>query len=223
MPRGSRPVVKCPYCQTLVAVPEAFRKGVDVAKWSMAAHDYFAANAYQWRAGVETSEFFNPLTQAFVDGCYRWDARRGPRLSTTIACMANSVVSDFHCSVSCRHTVGSNAGSSWGMVFRVQNVESYFVFRMADSQHFAVAAVEAGRWRSLADWTRSGLIKPGAVNQLSVLALDNHFDLSINGQRVYELDDERGRNSGYVGLAIEMYAAGEHAVYDFQEIALRTP
>lgn len=206
-----------------MAVPEAFRRVADISNWHTVLHDSFATNANDWRVGVERSEFFEPLTQAFVDGCYRWDAQRGPRLSTTTAWARDSLVADFHCSVRCRHTAGGRTASSWGVAFRVQDLLNYFVFRMADSQYFAVAAVEAGRWRSIADWTRAGSIQSGAVNQLSVLALDNHFDLSINGRRAFEFDDERAKNSGHVGLAIEMYGAGEKTTFDFLEFDLRVP
>lgn len=194
-----------------------------MANWTTVLHDTFATNVNDWRVGVERDEFFDPLSQAFVDGCYRWDAQRGPRLSTNTAWALGSLVADFHCSASCRHTAGSRTGSSWGIAFQVQDLLNYFVFRMADSQFFAVAAVESGRWCTVADWTRAASIKPGAVNQLSVLALDYHFELLINGRRVYEFEDERAKNSGHVGLAMEMYGAGEKTTFDFVEFELRTP
>ncbi len=129
---------------------------------------------------------------------------------------------DFELHAHAKHLSGSRTGSSWGLIFRIQDNQNYYWFRITDSQLFALSVVEGGQWHTLAGWSRSAAITPYAVNQLAALASGAHFALSINGQVVAEVDDARFAR-GWVGLAIEGYTAGERTAFDFLDLRLRAP
>ncbi len=131
-------------------------------------------------------------------------------------------VSDFHLIVNSKHIIGSRTGSSWGVVFRVQDNHNCYWFRMTDSQLFAVSVVKEGQWLNIVDWTRTDTIKPNGVNQVEVIARETHFIFLINGQIVKEVDDGHF-SQGLIGLAIEGYTPGEKITFDFMDIILRAP
>ncbi len=222
LPNGAEAVVSCPYCHTTVIVPETLRQTSRGEHSGTAVFENFATNDNGWLIGTETSEFFSSLRREISDGRYRWEAQRGAAASTTTALLPGYLVGDFHLQVSAKHIVGSKTSSSWGAIFRAQDHLNYFVFRLTDNQLFTVAVVEEGEWQMLVDWTVSRAIRPYGVNQLTVLGRGAHLVLSINGEVVAELDDDRfGR--GYVGLALEGYVVGEKTVIDFLDLSLNAP
>lgn len=220
LPRGASAVIRCPYCQNSVVVPEALRH--TATPWTTSLFDGFVSNENNWQVGTEQSEFFAPLVRTMADGRYRWDAVRAKAPSTATASLAGYHVEDFHYLVNAKHISGSKIGSSWGVTFRVQNYLNFYVFRITDNQLFTAAVVKDGEWESLHQWSRSSAIRPNGVNQLAVVAHEEHFVLSINNQVVYEFDDYRF-DRGLVGLAIEVYTIGEKTIFDFLDVTLRAP
>ena len=118
--------------------------------------------------------------------------------------------------------MGNGKGSGWGLIFRIQDNQNYYSFRMTDSQSFAVSVQKDSQWSNLVDWTRIEAIKPYGVNQLEVLARRPHFTFTINGQVVSEIDDDHF-SQGLVGVAIEGYTLGEKIIFDFIDLTLREP
>lgn len=222
IPRGSATIISCPYCHTSVVVPEALRQASEAAQWTTLVFDNFASNDNNWLVGSHTSDYFAPLNQVIVEGRYRWEAEVSRPSSISTAWLMGYHVSDFHLMVNCKHISGSRPGSSWGVVFRVQDNHNYYWFHLTDSQFFAVAVTEEGHWRNVVEWTRTATIKPNGVNQLEVIARETHFIFLINGQMVSEVDDGHF-SQGLVGLAIEGYTSGEKTMFDFMDLILRAP
>lgn len=204
-----------------MVVPEALRQALDDAAWTTLLADNFTSNRNNWLVGENSDEvYFSRLNQRIEKGRYRWDAqvRRPSSLSTTW--LTGYPVTDFHAIVSCQHLRGSSAGSSCGIVFRVQDNYNLYWFRITDSQQFAVSVVQGGHWQPLVNWTRSNAIKPNRINQLQVMADDSRFSFFINEQVVSKIEDNLFPK-GLVGLAIEGYTAGEETVFDFLDLTLR--
>lgn len=222
IPSGSNTVISCPYCHTSVIVPEELRQVAEDAQWTTFLLEAFTSNENSWLVGSQESEFFTPLTQTIAEGRYRWEGQVGRPYSMSTAWLAAYNVSDFRMAVNGKHILGSKAGSSWGIIFRVQDNRNYYWFRMLDNQLFAVSIVQDGQWQSLEDWTRTNAIKPSGVNQLEVMASGERFTFSINGQVVSEVDDVVF-SQGRVGIAIEGYTSGENIVFDFLDVSLRAP
>ncbi len=131
-------------------------------------------------------------------------------------------ISDFHLMVNSKRIRGSRAGSSWGVVFRVQDNQNCYWFRITDAQFFAISVIKDSQWTNLVNWTKTDPIKPKGVNQLEVIGYGTHFTFLINGRVVSEVEDEHFRQ-GLVGLGIEAYTLGEEITFDFLDLSLRAP
>ena len=220
IPRGSAAVVSCPHCLTSVIVPEELRQD-SAPQWSTLLFDNFTSNEdNHWLVGSQSSEYFDPVNRVIADGRYRWEAIAKRANSISRVWLADHSVSDFHLIVNSKHIAGIRANSAWGLIFRFQDSENYYWFRMTDSKYFAVSVAEDGQWRDIVAWTRTEAIKPNGVNQLEVIAQKAHFVFLINGQIVSEADENQFPR-GLVGLAIESYPVGERVIFDFLDFTLR--
>ena len=211
--------MSCPHCLTSVIVPEELQQDLD-AQWTTLLFDNFSSNDNNWLVGNRSSEYFAPLNQVISDGRYRWEAEVNRAFSISTSWLGGNQVSDFHLVVNCKHIIGSRAGSAWGVIFRVQDNQNYYWFRMTDTMFFAISVAEEGQWRDVVAWTRTETIRPNGVNQLEVIAHETHFIFLINGQIVSEIDDNQ-YSQGLVGVAIEGYKPGEEIIYDFLDFTLR--
>ena len=220
IPRGNASVISCPHCHTSVVVPEELRQDSEAAQWTTVLFDNFSSNENNWVVGNQASEYFVKLNRAIADGRYRWEVEAARPNSILPSWLMGYQVLDFHLIANCKHIGGSKASSGWGMIFRIQDNQNYYSFRMTDQKFFAVSVQKEGQWTNLVDWSRTDAIKPNGVNQLEVLAQGKHFIFTINGQVVSEVDDDHF-SQGLVGLAIEGYTLGEKATYDFIDITLR--
>jgi hypothetical protein len=205
-----------------VVVPEHLRLVSGVASWSTLVFDNFTSNENNWLVGNYPSHYFTTFNQAIAEGRYRWEAEVSLASAITTSWLKGYPVSDFHLKVNSKHLRGSRGGSSWGVIFRIQDNHNFYWFHMTDSQNYAVSVHKEGQWLNLVDWTRTQLIKPNGVNQVEVIGQDRHFVFLINGQIVSEVEDDRFK-AGLVGLAIEAYTPGEKTVYDFMDLMLRAP
>lgn len=222
LPRQGATVLRCPYCQTSVAAPESLRLGSTIQAWSILVFDPFLANDHDWLVGNQDGERFAPLKRSISDGRYRWEARVRIPASIAPAWLHGYPVSDFHLRVTCKHLRGSRPGSSYGVIFRVQDNENCYCFRIIDTQFYAISRSDANHWQQLVDWQRADSIKPYGANQIEVIAQGSHFTFLVNGAVVHELDDQQFAR-GLVGLAIEGYTPDEDIAFDFLDITLRVP
>lgn len=222
IPRGSTTVISCPYCHASVIVPEDLRQTAGEGAWSTWLFDGFTTNENNWLVGQKPSEYFAKLNQTIAEGRYRWEAQVSLPSSLTTAWLPGYYVSDFHLLANGKHVLGSKAGSSWGVLFRIQDNQNFYWFRITDRQFFAISVVKEGQWQNLVEWTKADAIKSQGVNQLEVIAHGAHFTCLINGQIVSEVDDDHF-SQGLIGLAIEAYTVGEETIFDFLDITLRAP
>jgi hypothetical protein len=202
-----------------VIVPEELRQVSAAAQWTTLLFDNFSTNDNNWLVGNQTSEYFSKMNRTIAEGHYRWEAEAGRPNSISTSWLMGYQVSDFHLIVNCKHIGGSKANSGWGMIFRIQDNQNYYSFRMTDQKFFAVSVQKDGQWANIVDWSRTDAIKPNGVNQLEVIARETHFIFLINGRVVSEVDDDHF-SQGLVGLAIEGYTTGEKMTYDFIDITL---
>lgn len=222
IPKGSATIVSCPYCHASVVVPEELRQASGTANWSTLVYDGFISNHNDWLVGNQTSEYFSLLNRAIADGRYRWEAKVSQANSLATAWLTPYPVSNFHLMANGKHIHGSRGGSSWGVVFRIRDNQNYYHFHITDDRSFVVSVQKESHWLTLVDWTKTNTIKPNGVNQLEVIAHEQHFTFLINGQLVSEVEDDHFRE-GLVGLAIEGFPAGEEMTFDFLDILLRAP
>lgn len=221
MPRGNASVMSCPHCLTSVIVPEELRQDSSAAQWITLLFDSFTSNDdNHWLVGSQTSEYFDPVNRVIAEGRYRWEAKASRANSISKVWLGDYQVSDFHLVVNGKHILGTRANSAWGVIFRLQDNQNFYWFRMTDSKFFSVSVVKDNQWTDIVDWRRTETIKPNGVNQLEVIAREGHFVFLINGQIVSEVEDDHF-SQGLVGLAIEGYTQGEKIVFDFLDFTLR--
>jgi len=203
-------------------VPEELRQVSGAATWSTLLFDAFTTNDNNWLVGNQPSQYFAKINQSIAEGRYRWEAQVSLPSSMYTAWLRGYPVSDFHLIANCKHIRGSRAGSSCGLIFRVQDNYNHYWFRITDNQFFACSVVKESEWLNLVEWTRTDAIKSNGVNQVEVIAHGTHFTFLINGRVVSEVEDEHFRK-GFVGLAIEAYTPGEETTVDFLDFLLRAP
>lgn len=219
-PRGAASVISCPHCLTSVIVPEELREELVAARWTTLVYDAFMSNDNSWMVGTQSSEYFDPLDRVIADGRYHWKAHVSRASSISKVWLGEYKLSDFHLTANAKHILGSRANSGWGVIFRVQDNQNYYWFRMTDTKFFAVSVAKDGQWTDVVAWTRSEWIKPNGVNQLEVIARESQFVFLINGQIVSEAEDNHF-SQGLIGLAIEGYTQGEKISFDFLDFTAR--
>jgi len=223
LPKGGSSVVSCPYCGASVILPRELRPESGVGTWSTLLFDNFVSNDNNWRAGNQPAdEYFYNMNQTVTDGRYRWDGKLKRPFTISTSWLNAYTVSDFHLIANAKHIRGSKAGSSWGLIFRIQDNHNFYWFRIMDNQFVGVSVVKNSEWIELIEWARTETVKPNGVNQLEVIARGTHFDFLVNGQAVGEVDDERF-SQGLAGVAIEGYIAEEELTFDFLDFTLRAP
>ncbi|MFC1959344.1 serine/threonine protein kinase [Chloroflexota bacterium] len=126
----------------------------------------------------------------------------------------------------------SQPDSGFGLVFRYQNPDNYYVFTINGQQEASIWALENGNWRELrglADtWTTTDAVNPrGTANSLKINTTLDHFIAYVNDEAVFAVDDET-YSVGGVGLYIATSqrpvdeALTEVAFDDFS-VTTRTP
>jgi hypothetical protein len=127
---------------------------------------------------------------------------------------------DFYVSVDCRKVTGST-DTAMGLVFRSYE-GNYYILRVGNVQRFKVALMKNDQWTTLIPWTRSDAIKPYEMNKIAVIGEGSHFLFFINNQYVGEVEDLQ-LTDGAVGIAISLFHADDHAVFEFDNFELRKP
>lgn len=146
-----------------------------------------------------------------------WTASTGLTTRHTIDSLT---VSDFEATLNAQRLRGPEATACYGLVFR-ENYSGYYVFLVCDDKTYEVAIYNNDSWNVLISWTTSEFIKPGEVNQLTVLGSDESFQLYINGEYIDSFQDNTFR-SGHVGIIIQLNE-GDSAEFSFDNLAVLSP
>jgi hypothetical protein len=108
-----------------------------------------------------------------------------------------------------------------GLVFRSYEGK-YYILLVGKAQRFKVALMKNDQWTTLIPWTRSDAIKPYEMNKIAVIGEGSHFLFFINNHYVGEVDDQQ-LIYGAVGIAIALFHADDHAIFEFDNFELRQP
>ena len=104
----------------------------------------------------------------------------------------------------------SQPDSGYGLVFRYQDEDNYYVFAINGRQQVSIWVRENAAWRELRggedDWTVDEAVAPiGESNYLSLLAVGDHFTGYVNGRRVVDVRDAtftRGAVGFYIATTV---------------------
>ena len=204
---------------TATPTPSPTPAAVQPSRWPLVLSDTFDANEHDWPTGSDPNEFVTNKWR-ITGGKYRWEVQAHQGVHWYVH-PAGGYVSDFYLTVKVQQVSGPRDGG-YGVVFRVLNSDNFYFFALRNTQDFIVWRSYRGKWTPLVDWTRSFAIRPGEVNQITVVAQGSHFVFWINDQLVVEADDEK-LTTGRVGLSMELYEAGDEAIFEFDNFELRAP
>ncbi len=187
------------------------------ADWSLAFSDDFNDNAHEWVVG-SYEDAWGTMTRVITDGLYTWDVTALQSVGRW--CMPEiTSTTDFYLTVDARRVSGP-LNASYGLVFRHSD-GNYYLFSIRDDGFFNFNLWYDFTWSAVIDWTGTLAIRPGAVNQLAVLAEGTRFTFSINGEQVADIEDAQ-LTGGETGLSVLLITPGD-AVFTFERFRLYTP
>jgi hypothetical protein len=143
--------------------------------------------------------------------------------TTHQGCPSNGTVLDFVVFIDGRKVYGSD-DSSYGLVFRFQDVSNFYIIRLRDDKLFSVRVVSDGNWRTLIDWTKVSEIIPGAFNKIGVIAKGAQLSFSINDVTVGSINDNTLRD-GKICPFIQLLHPNDEgqAVFDNYSLTPQVP
>ncbi|MCB8941527.1 MAG: DUF1080 domain-containing protein [Ardenticatenaceae bacterium] len=116
-------------------------------------------------------------------------------------------------------------GSSYGVLFRMQDTTRFYRFEITGDGLFMVERRdgEAGWTRFVDRWTESAAIKQGlgSINQLRVEALGTNISLFVNDQLVHQFSDT-AYSSGTIALDAGTFVQPQAKVA-FDNVVVRRP
>ncbi|HOU13267.1 MAG TPA: protein kinase [Anaerolineae bacterium] len=187
------------------------------ADWSLAFADDFADNAHEWVVG-SYADAWGTMSRVITDGLYTWEMTAVQSVGRW--CMPEiTPTTDFYLTVDARRVSGP-LDASYGLVFRHSD-GNYYLFSIRDDGFFHFNLWYDFTWRAVIDWTGTLAIRPGAVNQLAVLAEGTRFTFSINGEQVAAIEDAQ-LTEGEAGLSVLLLTPGD-AIFTFERFKLYTP
>ncbi|HUW12964.1 MAG TPA: serine/threonine-protein kinase [Anaerolineae bacterium] len=204
---------------TALAEGEVIIVGPEEREWEFGFYDDFAADTGSWTTGVYDSERLSG-NRRIAEGTYIWEAEAKQGFAWWSE-SGNEPITDFALDVVAGQPSGSSSGS-YGVMFRHDEADNHYVFRIRDSGEYRVSLVQDGEWINLTDWTPTSLIYAGDPNMLSVGAEGPVFKFWINNELVAEISDET-LPSGDVGLVIGLGQAGDAGRFEFDDFVLFTP
>ncbi len=186
--------------------------------WRVVFSDTFDSNKNGWPTGPSDDSYAN-ITHTIGGGIYTWDVTSHQNFIGWNHINAKTYT-DFSFSADVKQTVDSG-DSDAGLVFREDANQNFYYLGITNDQQYLLAVNYKGEWSNLIDWTQSDALLTDEPNRLTVIAQGSHFTIFINGQYVNEASDDKiakGQNS----LAVELSPENSHAVYEFDNVEVRT-
>jgi len=177
-----------------------------------------------WYVADSDSEY-GIIKEQVIDGVYRWqiNATKGV-INYELPPIDQKSFRDFFLAASLRMVNGSEE-NDYSLIFRTNDQNSRllsYVFKVNPTyQNFSIQVRTETDTSVLQDWTTSEYIHTGdSWNQLMVLATGSNFAFFINGNTVATIT-ENTYSEGNVGIAANVYNAGDNGLFEFDNILLK--
>lgn len=189
------------------------------SEWPVVFFDSFDTNANDWPTGDYDDDLVTG-EQQISDGKYRWEATAGDSVVWRLWPSADPV-SDFYLTVDIQQISGSGNGL-YGVIFR-QESGNYYLFQVReDLQQTGFFILLNGGWSTLMDYTSTPAVRNGQENRIVISATGSHFVFFVNDHFVGEVFDSQ-LPQGETGIAIELLAAHDEILLEFDNFELRAP
>lgn len=172
-------------------------------------YDDFDSNPHDWETGIEDNVYWKGVI-AIKGGSYVWDIREAKKSSffSWRGYDQNLADQDFDLSVDAKLDQGPADLLCYGVAFRVSPKEldsGGYLFTVCDSGVFSVEYHnEVDGSEEIIPWTRSGAIRSGSPNTISIRARGEDITLSINNMVVDQFKDKH-LIEGYVYLLVQAF------------------
>jgi hypothetical protein len=178
--------------------------------------DPFDSNVNHWRTGAEESDYWTGSTQ-ITSGVYIWDVQEVKDGFVAWSDFpGNDFIKNYDTYVDTKIVEGPSGNPCSGLIFRKSALgwdTGGYSFVVCRSGYFSIDFhnAQAG-WQGIGSQYHPS-IRPFDWNRLEVLVRGSHFVFLINGQVVYETDDDR-QSVGGVALLIDVEEPGTQILFD---------
>jgi hypothetical protein len=167
--------------------------------------DTFNSNVNGWRSGSEYGEYWNGYT-GIRDGVYRWEVRKTKDTFVAWADFPDhEYVKDFDVYVDTQVVEGQLGDVCSGLLFRISpsgwDAGGYYFALCNDSTISITYHTDEQGWQNITRFRHS--VEPSSWNRMEISARGSHFTFYVNGEQVYEMDDDR-QAAGGLALVIEI-------------------
>ncbi|MBL8056496.1 MAG: hypothetical protein JNK29_07340 [Anaerolineales bacterium] len=207
--------------RTPVPTPTPTSAAAAYAGWPVVLRDTFFEPRNSWELAEASDDRWAKGRLAVEAGKYRFDLTANDGFIWWSRGRLDALTTDFYAAVDGRQVSGT-ADADYGLIFRFA-AGNFYYFQISDSSaSFAVYRYQAETWTAMLEWTASPAIRPGEANQLAVAGEGPDFTLLINGEAVGAFTDDALPEGG-TGVAVQIYTAGEAAVFEFDNFEWRAP
>lgn len=196
--------------QAAIVTEQAYATATAVARVTEQAQydfiDRFDTNKYLWRTQGEDNEYWTGSTKVTA-GIYTWQVTEVKDIFISWADFpVTNYMRDFDVYVDTKFPDAAPGDVCSGLQFRVSTVgwdDGGYYFGLCNDSSVSVSYhTEVGGWERIATHTYQNF-REYDWNRLEIVARGTHFSFFINGEMIYEMDDDR-RESGGLALVIEL-------------------
>ena len=214
-----------PTATEIVSPPTPTRPGVEVDTILPVAQlegeelfrDNFDSNQNNWTVGEENDEY-GQYSAGIVDGRYRI-SQAADKDVFAWEYLPDGNFDDFVLVVDASPVEANTDSFGYGLTFRNSpDNDNLYTFEI-DDDGYSVSMLSAGEWTTLVDFTEMSAINVGGANQLMVKAVGPSLTFFINGEKAASIEDDT-LQAGSIGMAIELYEAGDNATVDFDNLTV---
>lgn len=167
--------------------------------------DRFDTNKNNWRGGIENNKYWYGST-TIKDGVYLWNVKQAKDTFVSWADFStNDPIGDFDVYVDIKILDASPGNVCSGFIFRMSpdgwDKGGYYFALCSDSSAKISYHTKKDGWESIAALPYFSYSQEW--NRLEISARGSHFNFLIDGNRVYEMDDDR-QAVGSLALVIEL-------------------
>jgi hypothetical protein len=189
------------------------------SQWPVQLVEGFDNNDNFWIEGPIDDQYVS--MELSIDGEYTWEIASKQGFIWWVY-PASEMVADFYLAVDVIN-LSSHRDAPHGLVFHMDEDERiYYYFEIRDTQLFSIWGNQRGSWEEIIPYTTSIAIRPGDINHLEIIALDNHFYFLINSEFVAETQLPSA-TQGYAGVAAGLSYEDQESTIVFDNFEIRAP
>jgi hypothetical protein len=188
-------------------------------QWPEIFSEPFDNNNNHWPVEAQDDEY-SKTTFEVKDGRYRLNSLSHKGFIYWVP-IASRDLEDFSLTIEVE-LVEYASSTDAGIIFRWDGGGNLYYFAIDSDNKYSLYKLQDDEWSALIDPTQTSLVKKDGMNRLTVIAQGDHFILFINDQFVADKEDDSIKK-GTTAIAIEVFQPDETAIFDFDNLVMRTP